>query len=109
MESNVVYQKDIAWKDLGGGVTRRVLSHTPAMMVVEVRFETGGIGAAHRHPHAQSTYVVSGAFRFTIEGEPVVVRAGDTISFAGNALHGTECLEAGTLIDVFAPMREDFL
>ena len=109
MESNVVYQSDIAWKDLGGGVSRRVLSHTPAMMVVEVRFETHAIGAAHQHPHAQSTYVASGAFRFTIEGEPFVVRAGDTITFSGNAVHGTECLEAGTLIDVFAPMREDFL
>lgn len=109
MESNVVYQAQVGWQDMGGGVQRRVLSHTPAMMVVEVRFDIGGVGALHRHPHAQSTYVVSGAFRFTIEGEEALVRAGDTITFACDALHGTECLEAGTLIDVFAPMREDFL
>ena len=109
MQSNVVYQADAAWTDLGGGVFRRVLSHTQAIMVVEVRFEEGAVGAPHSHPHAQATYVASGAFRFTVEGEDVMVRAGDSIAFAADAPHATVCLEAGTLIDVFAPMRADFV
>ena len=109
MRANVVKGADVAPQELGGGVSRKVLSHTPEMMVVQVIFEKGGVGAVHTHPHAQSTYVLSGAFEFTIDGEPVVVRAGDTISFAPEAVHGTVCLEAGALIDVFTPMREDFL
>jgi quercetin dioxygenase-like cupin family protein len=109
MRANVVSYASIAAKDLGGGVSRKVLSRTPDMMVVEVSFEQGGVGAVHTHPHVQSSYVISGAFEFTIDGEKVVVRKGDTITFESNAPHGTLCLEKGALLDVFAPWREDFL
>lgn len=109
MKSVVVYHSDIPAQALGGGVSRRVLAHLPEEMVVEVSFETGGVGAPHRHAHTQCTYVVSGEFDFTIEGETVTVRVGDTIAFAGNEEHGCVCKQAGVLIDAFAPMREDFL
>ncbi len=109
MRANVVKYADAAPQDLGGGLTRRVLSRTPEMMVVEVSFEEGGVGPVHTHPHVQSTYVVSGAFEFNIDGASVVVRPGDTITFASNVAHGTRCLEAGAVLDVFSPQREDFL
>ena len=57
MEANVVYSKDVAAKDLGGGVTRRVLAHSQQLMIVEVNFEAGSIGSVHTHPHCQNTYV----------------------------------------------------
>ena len=46
--------------DTGGGVIRRVLSESPEIMLVEVSFPADGIGAAHSHPHVQSTLVKSG-------------------------------------------------
>jgi len=107
--ANVVYNKDIPLKDLGGEVSRKVLAHATEMMVVEVRFEKDGVGAMHTHPHVQCTYVKSGAFRFTIGGEEAVVKEGDTIAFPTNIPHGTVCLEAGILVDIFTPQREDFL
>ena len=109
MKANVVFHKDVALKDLGGGVSRRVLAHTDQLMIVEVNFEAGGEGSVHTHPHFQNTYVRSGKFRFTVDGEPVEVGPGDTLAFPSNIPHGTLCLEAGTLLDVFTPMREDFL
>ena len=109
MKANVVFHKDVALKDLGGGVSRRVLAHTDQLMIVEVNFQAGGIGAVHTHPHCQNTYVKSGLFRFTIDGEPVEVGPGDTIAFPSGIPHGTLCLEPGTLLDIFTPMREDFL
>ena len=109
MKANVVYQKDVPAKDLGGGVTRRVLAHTERQMIVEVNFEQGATGSVHTHPHCQNTYVKSGRFRFTIDGENVEVGPGDTIAFPADVPHGTLCLEAGTLLDVFAPMRKDFV
>ena len=109
MKANVVYQKDVPLKDLGGGVTRRVLAYTEQLMIVEVNFEAGGVGSIHTHPHCQNSFVKSGRFRFTIDGEPVEVGPGDTIAFPSNIPPGTLCLEAGTLIDIFTPMREDFL
>ena len=109
MKANVVFHRDVALKDLGGGVSRRVLAYSDQLMIVEVNFEVGGVGSVHTHPHCQNTYVKSGKFRFTIDGEPVEVGPGDTIAFPSNIPHGTLCLEAGTLLDIFTPMREDFI
>ena len=106
---NVTRHDDVPFQDVGNGTKRRVLSYTPQLMTVEVAFETGGTGSVHTHPHAQNTYVLSGRFRFVVEDESVEVGPGDTLAFAPGARHGTLCLEAGTLIDVFSPMREDFL
>jgi len=109
MKANVVFHDDAALRDLGGGVSRRVLAYNDQLMIVEVNFEQGGIGSAHTHPHFQNTYVRSGRFRFTVEGEDVEVGPGDTLAFPSGVLHGTVCLKAGTLLDIFTPMRKDFV
>lgn len=93
----------------GEGVARRVLAYTDGLMCVENTFETGAVGALHHHPHTQITYVVSGAFEFTVEGETRTVRAGDTILKEDGVEHGCVCTEAGILLDLFTPMREDFV
>ncbi|SLN23476.1 Cupin domain protein [Aquimixticola soesokkakensis] len=91
------------------GVLRQVLSESPELMMVSFCFETGAKGALHQHPHVQSTYVHSGRFRFFLEGAAFDVSAGDSFVIPSNAEHGCECLEAGQLIDSFAPRRDDFL
>ena len=91
------------------GVTRRILAYTDGLMCVENIFEEGAVGALHSHPHTQITYVLSGAFSFTIDGETRVVRKGDTLLKEDGVIHGCTCLEAGALLDIFAPMREDFI
>ena len=109
MEAKVIYSNDVPFQDLSGGVKRRVLAYQDQLMIVEVVFETGGVGTVHTHPHCQNTYVKSGRFRFTIDGKDVEVGPGDTIAFPPDIPHGTLCLEAGTLLDIFTPMREDFI
>ena len=109
MDAKVVFHADVPLKELGGGVSRRVLAYQDGLMIVEVNFEKGSVGTVHTHPHLQNTYVKSGKFRFTIDGKDVEVAAGDTIAFPADIPHGTLCLEAGTLLDIFAPMREDFV
>ena len=93
----------------GEGVIRRVLAYTDGLMCVENTFEIGAVGSLHNHPHTQITYVVSGAFAFTIDGEEQIVRAGDTMLKEHGVIHGCKCLEAGVLLDIFTPMREDFV
>ena len=94
---------------LGGGVTRRILSYDENIMSVEVSFETGAVGAVHTHPHTQCSYVLSGKFSYSVEGEAAILNPGDSIVVPANLPHGTVCLEKGTLLDVFTPMREDFI
>ena len=93
----------------GAGVTRRVLAYTDGVMAVENTFEKGAVGAMHSHPHTQITYVVSGVFSFTIDGETRTVRAGDTLLKEDGVVHGCVCEEPGVLLDIFSPMREDFI
>ncbi|MDR0928266.1 MAG: cupin domain-containing protein [Oscillospiraceae bacterium] len=103
------FNKDVMPTSAGEGAQRKVLAHAPNLMVVEMKFESGAVGAMHSHPHEQATYIVSGSFSFTNDGETHEVRAGDSLSFAPNVVHGVACIEAGCVIDVFTPCREDFL
>lgn len=91
------------------GVVRKVLAYCDEMMCVENVFEKGAVGAMHQHPHTQITYVAKGSFRFTIGEEVQVVKAGDTMLKQNSIIHGCECLEDGILVDIFTPMRADFL
>ncbi|WP_159622208.1 cupin domain-containing protein [Ruania rhizosphaerae] len=104
-----VFRDDVEATEAGGGVTRRVLAYDQAMMCVENTFETGAVGPLHHHPHTQITYVVSGVFEFEIDGVVKTVRAGDSMLKASNVEHGCRCREAGVLLDLFTPMREDFV
>ena len=108
-EQLVARSKEVPYTRLDEKVKRRILAHSAQLMLVEVVMETGGVGTVHTHPHSQNTYVLSGRFRFTMDGREMEVAAGDTLAFLPDVPHGTLCLEAGTLIDVFSPMREDFL
>jgi len=78
-------------------------------MMVKVKFEQGVVASQHQHFHTQTTFCHSGKFEFTIDGEKHVIEAGDGLYIAPNLLHGAVCLEAGVVLDVFSPVREDFL
>lgn len=97
------------WIASGEGVERRMRAQDPHLMVVEFRFEKDGIGSPHRHPHTQSTYVQSGIFDFTMNGETRRIRAGDCFVIPSDTEHGCLCIERGVLVDCFTPRRDDFL
>lgn len=108
--SDVFFQTDgKEWENVDQGVSRQFVGYDTQIMMVKVKFETGAVGYEHQHFHAQTTYVASGKFRVTIDGEERVLSEGDGFYIPPNALHGAVCLEAGMLIDVFSPVREDFL
>jgi quercetin dioxygenase-like cupin family protein len=104
-----VESDSIEWQVLGGGVRRKILSYDKNLMMVRVEFEKGSIGALHQHPHIQMTNIESGSFEVEIDGRKKVLNAGDVFYVHSNLIHGVVCLEEGVLIDVFNPMREDFV
>ena len=104
-----VKHEDTKLQDLGGGTSRRLLAWNDSLMTAEVSFETGAEGKLHTHPHTQCSYVLSGRFTYTVGDESVELTAGDSVVVPGNAVHGTICREAGTLLDIFTPARQDFV
>jgi quercetin dioxygenase-like cupin family protein len=104
-----VKNSEIKLNNLGNGVSRKILAYDKNMMSVEVRFEKGAVGAMHTHPHTQISYVLEGRFEATIAGKAEIISKGDTYITPPDAPHGVVCLEEGALLDIFTPMRKDFL
>lgn len=103
------FDADLPWEPAGEGVVRKILTYDRGVMMVRVRFEAGAVGPPHTHPHVQCSLVESGVFDITIAGRTERLRAGDGFLVPSGAVHGAVNVEAGTLLDVFTPMRDDFL
>lgn len=104
-----IENSDIPWEPVAAGMKRKIMAYDEKLMVVKVEFETGGVGTLHKHFHSQITHIESGLFEVEIGGEKKILRGGDAFYIPPNVMHGAICLEAGVLIDVFSPMREDFI
>ncbi|MCD8140615.1 MAG: cupin domain-containing protein [Planctomycetaceae bacterium] len=95
---------------LDNGVVRKIKGFLPDLMLVELIWKKGQTGAVHHHPHRQAGYVVQGSFEADVEGEKTVLRAGDCYYTTADQPHGLVALEDDSvLLDVFTPMREDFV
>ncbi len=108
---NFFYDKDIKLETLEEGKNyRKVKAHNENIMVIEVIFENGAIGADHTHEHEQISYCTEGKFEYTVNGNSKIIEVGDSVYIPSNVLHGCKLLtERGVLIDVFTPERKDFL
>ncbi len=110
MNSNLFqFDTEISWQEADQGIQRKIFGYDEKVMMVKVNFESGAIGAMHSHPHSQVTYVESGVFDMTIGNETKRIKCGDGYYVKPQVIHGVVCIEPGILIDVFSPMREDFL
>ena len=106
---NFQFEEDINWEYADDKIQRQVYGYNDQVMMVKVKFEQGGVGTVHKHPHTQVTYVESGVFEMTIGNEVKVIRKGDGYFVPPDVLHGCICIESGMLIDCFSPLREDFI
>lgn len=100
---------DIDWEKTDEGIKRKILAHDNVIMMVSVCFEKGAIGILHSHINRQVSYVESGRFEVTINGNKKILEKGDSFLVAPGLSHGVVALEKGILIDVFTPVRKDFL
>lgn len=109
-EGKVFFEnKSINWETIDENIERQIVGYDQSVMMVNVRFKKDGIGAMHYHIHSQVTYIAEGKFEVTINKETKLLQKGDSFYVAPNLEHGVVCLEDGLLIDVFSPMREDFI
>ncbi|MBI3368720.1 MAG: cupin domain-containing protein [Burkholderiales bacterium] len=111
MDSSYFDNASTPWTELGDGIRRKIVGHTPQLMSVLVQFDKGTIGTPHAHDaHDQIAYVVAGSFEAEVAGVKRVLRVGDAFIAPRLHTHGVVSLEAGsTLLDQFSPRREDYL
>jgi quercetin dioxygenase-like cupin family protein len=80
------------------------------LMLCRFRFAANLVTPEHSHPHEQMSIVVKGRVRFFVEGAERIAGPGDVLSFPPECWHGATMLdEEVELIDIFTPVREDFL
>jgi quercetin dioxygenase-like cupin family protein len=80
------------------------------MMICRFRFRPFLVTPEHDHPHEQMTIVERGKVRFFIEGKERIASTGDVLHFPSKCWHGATMMdEEVVLIDIFTPLREDFL
>jgi quercetin dioxygenase-like cupin family protein len=105
---NIVKKED-ATKRQFLGVDFVVLSIGKASMVTKMLYKPTDNVPFHKHPNEQSGYVISGQYKLKFGGEEYLLTQGDTYSIPANVEHSIEILEAGEVIDVFTPIRQDYL
>lgn len=91
------------------GVVRRTLNSGERSTLVEITLAEGSHVPAHTHPHEQVGYVVSGRVDFAIGSERRVLAAGDSYLVPGGMSHEVTALEPSVCIDIFSPVREEYL
>jgi quercetin dioxygenase-like cupin family protein len=91
------------------GIRRKTLVYGDNTLLTEFKLEGGKTLPMHMHPQEQTGYLVSGHIILAIEGKPHEMKPGDSWSIPGNVEHGASIIEDSVAIEVFSPVREDYL
>lgn len=91
------------------GVRRKTLAHGEKTLMAEFLLEGGRQLPNHSHPHEQTGCLVKGRIRLSIGTEERELHPGDSWCIPGGVEHGAEALEDSVALEVFSPVREDYL
>ncbi len=104
------YKKsDEGYKEMLPGIRMKTLVHGDKTLFSEFHMDAGSTLPDHSHPHEQTGYLVSGRMRLITGEEVLEAEPGDSWCVPGNARHRAEILEDALVIEVFSPVREEYL
>src|SRR5712691_13481904 len=78
-------------------------------MLAQIYLKRGALVPMHAHESEQMTYILQGALRFLIEGEEITVREGEVLHIPSRTPHQAEALEDTLELDVFSPIRAEWI
>lgn len=91
------------------GVERKTLVFGKNTLLAEFRLEKGKMLPIHNHPYEQTGYLVSGHLVLIIDRQKHDMTPGSSWSIPGGIEHGAEIVENSVAVEVFSPIREDYL
>jgi quercetin dioxygenase-like cupin family protein len=100
--------RDLPQEKVTDKISRRILMGEKEM-IVWWTMKAGAHAAAHRHPHEQLFWMISGRMDFRLGAERRTCGPGDLAVIPGGVEHEAWFPEDTEVIDVFSPPREDFL
>lgn len=91
------------------GVEKKTLVYGENTLMTEFRLAAGSVLPGHDHPHEQTGYLVKGRLRMFVGDDAFLAETGDAWCIPGNVTHSAEALEDSIAVEVFSPVRQDYL
>lgn len=91
------------------GVAQKTLVYGEKTLMTEFLLEPGSDLPIHHHPHEQTGYLVKGRLKMIINEEEFIAEPGDSWCIGSDINHGAEALEKSVAVEIFSPVREEYL
>lgn len=102
-------QSGDGYRPVTEGIELKMRVYGEKTLMSEFRLKKASILPRHAHPHEQTGYLLKGHIRLTIGTETYDVEVGDTWCIPGGVEHEAKILEESLAVEVFSPVREDYL
>ncbi len=102
-------KKQDGYIEVFNGIKRKTLVYGEKTLMTEFLLEKGKTLPLHKHPQEQTGYLVSGKIILSVQNDEYEVNPGDSWVIPGNAEHWAKIVENSVAVEVFAPVREDYL
>ncbi len=99
---------EVAAEQMNPLVSRKVI-HGETITIARLILRKGAVVPMHSHVNEQIANLESGKLRCVVQGEETILQGGESLQIAPNAPHMVEALEDCVVIDVFSPVREDWI
>jgi quercetin dioxygenase-like cupin family protein len=99
---------EIALEKVTEMISRKIVSGEREMLA-QIYLKRGALVPMHAHESEQMTYILQGALRFLIAGEEITVREGEVLHIPSRMPHQAEALEDTLELDVFSPIRPEWV
>jgi quercetin dioxygenase-like cupin family protein len=110
MTTNIVHHRwrDIPAEQINPSISRQFITGD-RVTIARFELKRGGVVPQHAHENEQVSFVLDGALKFKIDGREIVVRGGEVLQIPGSVAHEVEVLEDTLVVDVFSPVRQDWI
>jgi quercetin dioxygenase-like cupin family protein len=99
---------DIPWEKVTPEISRKIITGGNEMLA-QVFLEKDAVVAEHSHSSEQITYILDGALKLFVEGKEFVLLKGQVLVIPPNVPHKAVALEKTLDLDIFSPIRQDWL
>ncbi|MFB6470002.1 MAG: cupin domain-containing protein [Vulcanisaeta sp. AZ3] len=105
---NLLRGGEESWERLNDLAFRKY-AHGSRVTIAQFKLLRGSYVKPHSHPHEQVSIVIQGRVRFTVGNEEIELRPGDAVLIPPNVMHDAEALEDSLVVDVYSPIRDDWI
>lgn len=105
---NLIKLKEIPEREMVPGYHARFI-HSENVTLAYWDIEEGNALPKHAHPHEQVVNLLEGSFEVNVDGEIEILEPGSVVVIPSNVMHSGRALTACRIMDVFYPVRTDYI